>query len=64
VAPARPLHVVPKGGRGPRLRNPDLETRAANAWDLVKSDQYNLATQTGQLSRLVLYVDYGQTCYN
>jgi len=46
------------------LRNPDLETRAANAWDLVKSDQYNLATQTGQLSRLVLYVDYGQTCYN
>ena len=45
-APARPLHVVPreqllgpKGGRGPRLRNPDLETRVANVWDLVQSDQ-------------------------
>jgi len=39
--------VAPKGGRGPRLRNPDLETRAANVWDLVQSDQQNLAAQTG-----------------
>jgi len=46
VAPARPLHVPPEnsfrgsqGERGPRLRNPDLETRAANVWDLVQSDQ-------------------------
>jgi len=29
------------------------EARAANVWDLVHSDQENLATQTGQLSRLV-----------
>jgi len=28
-----------------------LETRAANVWDLVHSDQQNLAIQTGQLSR-------------
>ena len=55
--------VAPKGGRGPRLRNPDLETRVANVWDLVQSDQQNLATQTGLLSRLDLY-DYGQTYYN
>ena len=41
------------GGRGLCLRNPNLETRAANVWDLVQSDQQNLATQTGQLSRLV-----------
>jgi len=31
--------VPPKVGRGPSLRNPDLETRAANVWDLVQSDQ-------------------------
>jgi len=33
-----------------------LQTRAAKVWDLVQSDQWNLATQTGQLSR-DLYVD-------
>jgi len=53
VAPARPLHVTPKGGRGLCLRNPDIETTAANVWNLVQSDQQNLATQIGQLSRLV-----------
>jgi len=44
--PAWPLHVAsreqfrdPQWGRGPRLRNSDLETRAANVWDLVQSDQ-------------------------
>jgi len=46
------------------LRNPDLKTRAANVWDLLQSDQYNLATQTGQLSRLVRGHDYEQTYYN
>jgi len=71
VAPSRPLHVVPseqfrgpQEGRGLRLRNSDLETRAANVWDLVQSDQQNLATQTGQLSRPVCGHDYGQTYYN
>jgi len=29
----------PQGGRGACLRNPDLETRAADVWDLVQSDQ-------------------------
>jgi len=29
----------PQEGRGPRLRNSDLETRAANVWDLIHSDQ-------------------------
>ena len=38
-----------------------LETRAAKVWDLVQSDQWNLATQTGQLSRPVCWHDYGQT---
>ena len=52
--PDRPLQVAPKGGvRGLRLRNPVLETRAANVWDLVQSDQQNLATQTEKLRRLV-----------
>jgi len=37
-----------------------LETRAAKVWDLVQSDQWNLATQTGQLSRPVCWHDYGQ----
>jgi len=46
------------------LRNSDLETRAANVWDLVQSDQQNLATQTGQLSRPVCGHDYGQIYYN
>jgi len=35
----RTASVAPKGEGGPRLRNPDLETRAANIWDLVQSDQ-------------------------
>ena len=37
-----------------------LETRAAKVWDLVQSDQWNLATQTGQLNRPVCWHDYGQ----
>jgi len=46
VAPVRPLHVPPENTfRGPQrdtrapFENPDLETRAANVWDLVQSDQ-------------------------
>jgi len=42
VAPARPLYVPPEnsfrgsqGGERAHLRNPDLETRAENVWDLV-----------------------------
>jgi len=35
------------------LRNPDLETKAANVWHLVKSDLQNPARRIGQLSRLV-----------
>jgi len=38
-----------------------LETIAAKIWDLVQSDQWNLATQTGQLSRPVCWHDYGKT---
>jgi len=54
TCPRRTASVAPKGQRGPRLRNPDLETRAADVWDLVQSDQKKLATlKTGQLSRLV-----------
>ena len=34
-----------------------LETKAANAWDLVQSNKWNLATQTGQLSSVDLNVD-------
>ena len=37
-----------------------LETRAAKVWDLVQSDQWKPATQTGQLSRPVCWHDYGQ----
>jgi len=37
-----------------------LETRAAKVWDLVQSDQWKLATQTGQLCRPVCWHDYGQ----
>ena len=64
-APREELPWLPRGGRGNRLRNPNLETRAANVWDLVQSDQYNLATpKTRQLSRLVYWHDYGQTYHN
>ena len=54
TCPQRTASVAPKGERGPSLRNPDLETRAANVWDLVQSDQKKFATlKTGQLSGLV-----------
>jgi len=36
---AREQFRGPQRGGGPRLRNSDLETRGANVWDLVQSDQ-------------------------
>jgi len=39
ACPQRTASVAPKRERGPRLRNPDLETKAANVWDLVQSDE-------------------------
>jgi len=38
----------------------NLETRAAKVRDLVHSDQWKRAQQTGQLSRPVCWHDYGQ----
>jgi len=39
------------GGSASKTYQHHLETRAANVWDFVQSDQYNLVTQTGQFSK-------------
>ena len=39
ILPPKKFWAAYATGRGPRLSNPDLETRAENVWDLDQSDQ-------------------------